>query len=277
MDNQFSNNPENTSDNLIPETDIFNENISDNRTAEEQTATPSLSADMLRKEGFEEEKETVEEQKLYTDSNSSFGQNTDVYQNTDGYTNAGQSSYGDPNQRQNDNPYQNGYQNTNQSGSVYGNGQYQQPNYNVNGNTGYQQSYDRNPNTGYQSNYNGSSNAGYQQPNYGGSPKTGYQSNYIGVPNTGYQPNYGNNPNSPYNGMDTSPLTMGDWLLTLLASMIPCAGIILVFIWAFGKNGNVNRRNFCRAQLIITGVLIVIYIIVILVWGVSLAGALSTY
>ena len=51
--------------------------------------------------------------------------------------------------------------------------------------------------------------------------------------------------------MDTSPLSMGDWILTILASFIPCAGIILYFFWAFNKNGNVNRRNFCRAQLII--------------------------
>ena len=122
----------------------------------------------------------------------------------------------------------------------------------------------------------GSGNSGYQ-PRYNGNPNAGYQSGYIGVPNSGYQQNYANNPNSQYSGMDTSPMSMGDWLLTILACMIPCAGTILSLIWAFGKNGNVNRRNFCRAQLIITAVVIVLYVVIFFIWGVSLAGALSTY
>lgn len=272
MDNQFSNMPENTSDNQTPETDIFKERTLDNPAAEQTVAEPSFSKEM-NEQHITEEKPVFEEEKSYTDPNSSYGQNTDAYRNVGGHTDAGHYSYGDSNQGQNNNAYQN----YNQNGSTYGNGQYHQPNYNANGNNGYQQSYGRNPNAGYQQNYNGNMNTGYQQPNYGGNPNTGYQSNYIGVPNTGYQQNYGNSPDSPYSGMDTSPLTMGDWLLTLLAGMIPCAGIILIFVWAFGKHGNVNRRNFCRAQLIIIGVLVVLYIIVILVWGVSIAGALSTY
>lgn len=263
MDNQFPNMPENTLDDQIPEADIFKEQRTDDQAVEDQRAeTPSLSADMLKKENVGEEKTSYKEEQPYTDPNGSFRQNTDAYQNLNQHD---------------------------QSGPAYGNGQYQQPNYNMNGNNGYQPNYTGNPNAGYQPNYNNNPNAGYQpnhnsnpnagyqQSNYTGNPNNGYQSNYIGVPNTGYQSNYGNNPNSPYNGMDTSPMTMGDWLLTLLACMIPCAGIILLFVWAFGKNGNVNRRNFCRAQLIIIGVLAVIYFIVILIWGVSIASVLNTY
>ena len=77
--------------------------------------------------------------------------------------------------------------------------------------------------------------------------------------------------------MDTSPMTMGDWLLTSLALLIPCAGIILYFVWAFGSHGNINRRNYCRAQLIMMGIILVIYIIVVVILGASLAGALSMY
>lgn len=71
------------------------------------------------------------------------------------------------------------------------------------------------------------------------------------------QSNYGYHAgNEPYPGsddqMDTSPLTLGDWLLTILASFIPCCGgVILYLYWAFSKKGNVNRRNYCRAALII--------------------------
>ncbi|MCI8885939.1 MAG: hypothetical protein HFG87_08170 [Dorea sp.] len=68
-------------------------------------------------------------------------------------------------------------------------------------------------------------------------------------------------------GQDTSPMTMGDWLLTLLAAMIPCVGIVLYFVWAFSKTTNVNRRNYCRAQLIMMGVVLVIYLIFIAMFG----------
>lgn len=260
MDNQFPNIPENTPDNQTPENDIFKEQT----VSGTESAEPFFSDDVIGKEGIEAEKGDSREDRPYTDPNRSYGQSTDAYQNMGGYANTGQSPYGNPNQNQNNSPNQGGCQNFNQSGSAYGNGQYQQPNYNGNPNAGYQQGFGANPNTSYQQGYGSNSNSNYQ-------------SNYIGVPNAGYQQNYGNNPNSPYGGMDTSPMTMGDWLLTLLACLIPCAGIILSLIWAFGKNGNVNRRNFCRAQLIITGVIFVLYIIVILIWGVSFAGALSTY
>ncbi|MGN1191652.1 MAG: hypothetical protein ACI4S0_03180 [Dorea sp.] len=77
--------------------------------------------------------------------------------------------------------------------------------------------------------------------------------------------------------MDTSPLSMGDWILTILASFIPCAGIILYFFWAFNKNGNVNRRNFCRAQLIIMGAILIIYIVFLAIFGIAIIGEVSHY
>ncbi|MDO4312738.1 MAG: hypothetical protein Q4C52_06615 [Eubacteriales bacterium] len=130
------------------------------------------------------------------------------------------------------------------------------------------------PNAGYTqgtAQYQGQSF--YQNPNsYSDGNQYQYQQQYQ-QPNYGYNPYY-NNPNA---GMDTSPMTMGDWVLTLLALMIPCAGIILYFVWAFGSHGNINRRNFCRAQLIILGVVLILYLVLILVLGVSFAGAVSTY
>lgn len=107
--------------------------------------------------------------------------------------------------------------------------------------------------------------AGYYQPGQSYSqPNNGYQQNYQ------HQNNYNANYNSGYNnnyqnmqadGMDTSPLSMGEWLLTLLAALIPCAGLILYCIWAFGKTGNIHRRNFCRASLILQAVSIVLSIV----------------
>lgn len=241
MDNQFPNIPGDSPDNQTQKEDIFKE------ADAKETPVRNEKADQ---ESIEGERVSLEKKQTYADPNSSGSPNWGAQQNAGGYGNERQ------------NLYQGGA-----GGTTYGNAQ-QQPDYHANsGNQGYGPGYGMN---------SGSGNNGYQ-PRYNGNPNAGYQSGYIGVPNSGYQQNYANNPNSQYSGMDTSPMSMGDWLLTILACMIPCAGTILSLIWAFGKNGNVNRRNFCRAQLIITAVVIVLYVVIFFIWGVSLAGALSTY
>lgn len=121
-------------------------------------------------------------------------------------------------------------------------------------------------NNGYQYNQQGQ-NSGY---NYGQQNQNGSY-NYNQNQGYNYQDNYSyntGNHNQIYEpGQDTSPMTMGDWMLTLLAAMIPCVGIVLYFVWAFSKTTNVNRRNFCRAQLIMIGVVLVIYLIFIALFG----------
>ncbi len=122
------------------------------------------------------------------------------------------------------------------------------------------------PNAGEQ-NYNQNYN---QNQNY--SQNSGYN----------YQDNYNYNTGNQYNqmyesGQPSSPMSLGDWLLTLLAAMIPCFGIIIYFVWAFSKSTNVNRRNFCRAQLIIMGVVLVIYLIFFALFGSMLFSAGGFY
>lgn len=118
--------------------------------------------------------------------------------------------------------------------------------------------------------------AGYQQNNPSQSGQSSYQyqdgqnNNYQYQDNLNY--NIGNNMGynqNHYQDMDTSPMSMGDWLLTILAAMIPCAGLVLYIVWAFGSTGNVNRRNFCRAQLIIMAVVFVLYMIIAVVFGMT--------
>ena len=46
--------------------------------------------------------------------------------------------------------------------------------------------------------------------------------------------------------------------------------MILYIIWAFGNSGNLNRRNYCRASLIlqvISYVLVVFFILIVVVGG----------
>lgn len=82
--------------------------------------------------------------------------------------------------------------------------------------------------------------------------------------------NYGNNYGT--GGFDTTPMTLGEWLITLLVMLIPCVNIIMCFVWGFGSTGNLNRRNFCRAQLIFMAVLFVLYLLIFVVIGFGVAN-----
>lgn len=51
-----------------------------------------------------------------------------------------------------------------------------------------------------------------------------------------------------------APLSLGDYMLIGLILMIPIANIVILFIWAFDKYANLNRRNLAKAMLIYTGI-----------------------
>ena len=144
-----------------------------------------------------------------------------------------------------------------------------------NGSTGHSGTYENNT-------YNG--NSYYNGINQSGAYTNGYSDNQYqnGGYNTGFNANgYNNNYNSqnnyqmPPKQMDLSPLSTGEWLLTLIVGIIPCAGLILYIIWAFSNSGNLNRRNYCRASLIlqvISYVLVIFFVIIAAIGGVSYYG-----
>lgn len=118
-------------------------------------------------------------------------------------------------------------------------------------NTNYQQGQDGYQNTNYQQSQNGYQNTNYHQQ---------YQDNYnynVGN-NTGYAQEYSQE-------ADSSPISLGEWILILLLMSIPCVNIVLCIIWGFGKQGNITKRNFCRAQLIFVAIGIVLSLIMVFV------------
>ena len=72
-----------------------------------------------------------------------------------------------------------------------------------------------------------------------------------------------------------TPNTVGDWILTIFLTCIPCVGLILLFVWAFGSNTNKSKSNWAKAQLIWIAIGIVISIIVYAILGAALFTALS--
>ncbi len=126
----------------------------------------------------------------------------------------------------------------------------------MDGNNNYQGNDYQNQNGDY-------SNNGYQNGSY---PNNGYQNNTYQNPN----PNYGNY--QPYqqvyptaNGDMEEPMSVGEWMITLLLMMIPCVNIIMLFVWAFSKTEKKSKSNFCKAELIFAGIVLALYLVLIIV------------
>lgn len=91
--------------------------------------------------------------------------------------------------------------------------------------------------------------------------------------NTDY--NYGTG--QKYGGQDNEVMSVGQWLLTILATIVPCVGLILYLVWAFGSSGNQNRKNYCRAWLIYYAIATVLSTIIAIIIIAVAASAGSYY
>ncbi len=65
------------------------------------------------------------------------------------------------------------------------------------------------------------------------------------------------------------PLTLGQWIVTMLVLAIPCVNIIMLFVWGFG-NGNINRKRYCQATLIFAIISFVFSMIITAVMGATI-------
>jgi len=75
-----------------------------------------------------------------------------------------------------------------------------------------------------------------------------------------------NNQSQHYNkeNLQYEAMSVKEWLGTLLLLMIPFANFVLLFVWAFGDNAvNKSKKNFCRAYLILLGIVLGIYALII--------------
>lgn len=95
------------------------------------------------------------------------------------------------------------------------------------------------------------------------------------------QQNYNPNPNPQpvytqpvYNPVNNEPVGIGTWIGIIFLMMIPCVNIIMLFVWAFTE-GKESRKNFAKAQLIVIGIMIVLYIILILLLGSTISSLIN--
>ncbi|AWI08290.1 hypothetical protein [Ereboglobus luteus] len=47
------------------------------------------------------------------------------------------------------------------------------------------------------------------------------------------------------------PVSVGDWILTMIIFCIPVIGFIMMLVWALSSATTPSKRNFCRASLLL--------------------------
>ena len=63
------------------------------------------------------------------------------------------------------------------------------------------------------------------------------------------------------------PVSVGDWILTLIIFCIPIVGFIMMLVWAFGGTSSVSKRNYCRACLFFVILAVVLSLLFLFVFG----------
>ncbi|MGH8235037.1 MAG: hypothetical protein ACREPU_12725 [Rhodanobacteraceae bacterium] len=66
---------------------------------------------------------------------------------------------------------------------------------------------------------------------------------------------------------ETAPVSLGDWILTLIVLAIPIVGLVMLFVWGFGSGTHPSKQNFCRASLILYLIGIVIFVLFMMTFG----------
>lgn len=68
---------------------------------------------------------------------------------------------------------------------------------------------------------------------------------------------------------ESSPVSLGDWMITLLILCIPLVGIIMLFVWGFADGTHPSKRNFCRAYLIWMLIGLVLFVLFLIMGGMA--------
>jgi heme/copper-type cytochrome/quinol oxidase subunit 2 len=75
----------------------------------------------------------------------------------------------------------------------------------------------------------------------------------------------------------SEPMSTKDWVITLLISYIPLVGLIMLIVWAFDSNTNMNKKNWAKASLIWMLIGIGIAIIFFIIFMSVFMGAMSSF
>lgn len=167
-----------------------------------------------------------------------------------------------------DQPASNAYSQPQNTANDYGQSQTAADSYGQPQNTG----------NGYGQFQNNNNAGGYGQPQNNANNYGQGQNNYA------YGQPYANYNQGPYQGPSLTPMEMeepvgtGEWVgLLVLSTFVPCIGIILMLVWAFGNTEKKSKANFCKAFLIVWLIKLALYAILFIVWGASVAAIINEF
>lgn len=63
------------------------------------------------------------------------------------------------------------------------------------------------------------------------------------------------------------PLSIMDYIVMFIVMSLPLVGFIMTLVWAFGSDTNTNKKNYCRAYLILTLIGIGLVILMAIFFG----------
>lgn len=72
-----------------------------------------------------------------------------------------------------------------------------------------------------------------------------------------------------------SPMTVGDWVLTIFISSLPLIGFVFLFIWAFGDNQRVERVTWAKATLVWMLIGIALVTIFFMIFGMAMFAGMG--
>ncbi len=71
------------------------------------------------------------------------------------------------------------------------------------------------------------------------------------------------------------PISVGEWLVSMLLMMIPCVNIVLMFVWAFSSSVPKSKSNYFKAALIMGAISLVLSVIMIIMMTAGLVSGLE--
>jgi hypothetical protein len=74
-----------------------------------------------------------------------------------------------------------------------------------------------------------------------------------------------------------TPMSVANWVITLIITAIPLLGIIMLFVWAFGDNAYKERSNYAKAALILAVIGIVLSIVFSAIFGAIFSGLAGAF
>ncbi|MFC3879143.1 hypothetical protein ACFOSV_03095 [Algoriphagus namhaensis] len=63
------------------------------------------------------------------------------------------------------------------------------------------------------------------------------------------------------------PLTLGDWIISVLVTKIPLIGFIMLIVWAVDSNTEQSKANWAKSELIVKLIGFAIAVIIISIIG----------